>query len=705
MAKKKQTTVTVNKESQVSSSAVLKQIADDVSVQNIQKQELNFNNDEARGIRRRIVDRNTIESTEDNSEKIKKAVKEGVQEGMSEPVSNITKVVAQTGSVNRSQMESTVDGKLESGSSQSDESDEAKERKEAIKAIENLAKEQARSQQNWHEKVTATVAKVDDFGGRQWAGKSSYALSLGAEAISPALGKAVQFAITSGLGKSLWGLLAPDKKKKEEEERHAKVIENLNTLHGDVSGLSETTKKLFGLQSEDSSAKATKEASAKAQAEEVSNQTKRLFGIQVENSKALKAIGQMAQGVKKFFTGAGLLAIVDYLFNDEFRATVNAYIKTWWKGVGGPIEFGVKAIAKTIDAVWGPTKAVFTGLWALGTKIGSVVAGVVNGGIKVFGMLKSGSRKMLNSVKNFFPSTSQALGEMRDNLVNKFKSAGSKLASGAKSAFNGIKGKLLSAGSSSKEFLMSIIKKVTSPLKSFGSKILSGFMWPINMIKNFFSKAISSLAGLLGKIPGVGKIFKNLAKDVSAKVAQAGGAKGMIKKASVGLGGIVKKFASKAGPAIAGLGSMSKKIMKKVPGVGTAISTVSAAKKAIKGDWAGAGLEMASAALTMIPYIGTVGSIGLDAYIASRDVERAKANPSATATERWEVEKPEIVSAQESTNASGNLKTSKNVKTAQMEAAKEKVIVVQPQQQQAQPADQPVVNTLPSNPAMRPALG
>ena len=39
-----------------------------------------------------------------------------------------------------------------------------------------------------------------------------------------------------------------------------------------------------------------------------------------------------------------------------------------------------------------------------------------------------------------------------------------------------------------------------------------------------------------------------------------------------------------------------------------------------------------------------------------------------------------------------------------MEAAKEKVIIVQ-QQQQPAPADQPVVNTLPSNPAMRPSLG
>lgn len=703
MAKKKQTSVMVNKESQISSSAISKQIADDVSVHK-EKQELNFNNYQANGIRHRIIDRNTIESTEDNSTNIKKAVKEGIQEGMSEPMSKVTQAIAQTGSINRSQMESTIDGKAEGSSSNGESSDEAKERKDAIKAIENLAKEQARSQQNWHEKVTATVAKVDNFGGEQWRGKSSYALSLGAEAISPALGKAVQFAITSGLGKSLWNVLAPDKKKKEEEERHAKVIENLNTLHGDVSGLSETTKKLFGLQNEDSSAKATKEASAKAQAEEVSEQTKRLFGIQVENSKALQAMGQMAQGVKRFFTGAGLLALADYLFNDEFRATVNGYIKSWWRGIGGPIEFGVKAIAKVIDTVWGPTKGVFVGLWSLGAKIGSVVAGVVNGGIKAFGMLKNGSRKMLNSVKNFFPTTSKALGEMRDSLVNKFKSAGLKIASGAKSVFNNFKGKLLSAGSSAKGLLTSVVKTVTNPLKGLGQKILNGFMWPINMLKNFFSKAISSIAGLLGKIPGFKKFFGSMAKDISEKVAQAGGAKGLIKKASVGLGGIVKKFASKAGPAIAGLGGMSKKIMKKVPGVGTAITAVSAAKRAIKGDWAGAGLELVSAALTAIPYVGTVASIGVDGWIAARDVAKAKSDPTATATEKWEVEKPEIVKAQENVNISGNLQTSKNIKTAQMEAAKEKVIIVQ-QQQQTAPADQPVVNTLPSNPAMRPSLG
>ena len=269
---------------------------------------------------------------------------------------------------------------------------------------------------------------------------------------------------------------------------------------------------------------------------------------------------------------------------------------------------------------------------------------------------------MLNSIKNFFPTTSKALGEMRDSLANKFKSAGSKIASGAKSVFNNFKGKLLSAGSSAKGLLTSVVKTVTNPLKGLGQKILNGFMWPINMLKKFFSKAISSIAGLLGKIPGFKKFFGSMAKDVSEKVAQAGGAKGLIKKASVGLGGIVKKFASKAGPAIAGLGGMSKKIMKKVPGVGTAITAVSAAKRAIKGDWAGAGLELVSAALTAIPYVGTVASIGMDGWIAARDVAKAKSDPTATATEKWEVEKPEIVKAQENVNISGNLQTSANIR-------------------------------------------
>ena len=93
------------------------------------------------------------------------------------------------------------------------------------------------------------------------------------------------------------------------------------------------------------------------------------------------------------------------------------------------------------------------------------------------------------------------------------------------------------------------------------------------------------------------KVNQNLAKE---------GAKGAGK-------GITKKLGAK------GLGVG----LKKIPIIGALAGLGFAGMRAMKGDFTGAGLELASGAASTIPGVGTAASIGLDTVIIGRDIARA----------------------------------------------------------------------------------
>jgi hypothetical protein len=109
------------------------------------------------------------------------------------------------------------------------------------------------------------------------------------------------------------------------------------------------------------------------------------------------------------------------------------------------------------------------------------------------------------------------------------------------------------------------------------------------------------------KNPGVlSKIFGGGAKAVekeSIKVAEKAGV----------------KAAGKQGLKILGKGLL-KSGLKKIPGIGLIAGGAFAAGRALKGDFAGAGLELASGAAGTIPGIGTAASIGIDAALAAKDM-------------------------------------------------------------------------------------
>tara|TARA_B100002019_G_scaffold6878_1_gene5563 strand:+ start:56 stop:2554 length:2499 start_codon:yes stop_codon:yes gene_type:complete len=127
--------------------------------------------------------------------------------------------------------------------------------------------------------------------------------------------------------------------------------------------------------------------------------------------------------------------------------------------------------------------------------------------------------------------------------------------------------------------------------------------------------------------PGMGIGGKVLAKKLLGSATKRGAARtGTRLGAALGgkmLGGFGKKMGARLGAKgigkIAG-GAVAKSLGKKIPLVGLGLGAVFAAQRAMKGDFLGAGLELASGAASTVPGLGTAGSIGIDAALAARDM-------------------------------------------------------------------------------------
>ena len=119
--------------------------------------------------------------------------------------------------------------------------------------------------------------------------------------------------------------------------------------------------------------------------------------------------------------------------------------------------------------------------------------------------------------------------------------------------------------------------------------------------------------------PGLlGFAGKRIAKRVMKRTASKGLAKAGAKIASKA---VARSGAKAAGKTAAKVGA--KTLAKKLPfGLGMVPAAAFAVGRAVNGDLAGAGMELASGATAAVPGIGTAGSFGIDAYLADRDVRR-----------------------------------------------------------------------------------
>jgi hypothetical protein len=139
-------------------------------------------------------------------------------------------------------------------------------------------------------------------------------------------------------------------------------------------------------------------------------------------------------------------------------------------------------------------------------------------------------------------------------------------------------------------------------------------------------------AAELAPTPGDTKAAQKGATKAGEKGAVKAGEKGAVKAGEKGAVKAGEKVASK-GMAKVGAKAVGKSLLKKIPGVSLIAGGVFAAQRAMSGDFAGAGLELASGAAGTIPGVGTAASVGLDAALAARDMGALGGTPETRAAE------------------------------------------------------------------------
>lgn len=165
------------------------------------------------------------------------------------------------------------------------------------------------------------------------------------------------------------------------------------------------------------------------------------------------------------------------------------------------------------------------------------------------------------------------------------------------------------------------LKKLTTRQ---GRKVLSRALTRKGLKGGLGRQLLGSTAGAVASKTGLKSVAKTGGKLL-------GGAKTIAGKAAGG----ISKVASKAGgKGLAKLGAktLGKSLLKKIPGLGLLAGVGFGLQRALKGDLAGAALELASGAASTLPGLGTAASVGLDAALAARDIKQANSSPTAMAT-------------------------------------------------------------------------
>lgn len=166
-------------------------------------------------------------------------------------------------------------------------------------------------------------------------------------------------------------------------------------------------------------------------------------------------------------------------------------------------------------------------------------------------------------------------------------------------------------------------------------KVLNQLHPALTRIANLFGGDIESLAlgEQSGGILGTGDIAKKESSTFSKIGAVGSSVNALYKGANLLKGSeaifentkLYSKVAEKAGASFLGKESgefLAKTLFKKLPLIGAAISLMSAIGRMTKGDFAGAGIDVLSGAVSFVPYVGTAVGMGLDIYNAKRDVDK-----------------------------------------------------------------------------------
>jgi hypothetical protein len=203
--------------------------------------------------------------------------------------------------------------------------------------------------------------------------------------------------------------------------------------------------------------------------------------------------------------------------------------------------------------------------------------------------------------------------------------------------------------------LGSLFKMIAdNPLSSLG--IIGSIGLGVKMLKggklgssgNPMFVTFSKGGGLFDRIKNMispkNKALKTASKTLSPKQIAAGfggkEAKDQLAKqgskiagkniAKTGAKTIAKKSALKVGAKL-GAKAVGKSLLKKIPVIGLLAGVGFGIQRAMKGDFVGAALELASGAASTIPGLGTAASVAIDAGLAAKDYKAATAGGGTAA--------------------------------------------------------------------------
>jgi GH24 family phage-related lysozyme (muramidase) len=165
------------------------------------------------------------------------------------------------------------------------------------------------------------------------------------------------------------------------------------------------------------------------------------------------------------------------------------------------------------------------------------------------------------------------------------------------------------------------------------STIAKGIMKPLEEILEFIIERLAKLPGMDGLKDKFGKNKVNVeAPKVDAKVSGKAtpletdktGTKVNAEAPKVDAGKIAKETEKAAGEELAKVSGKAggKSLLKKIPFLGLGVAGLFAADRISDGDYVGAGMELASGLMSIVPIIGTAGSVGMDVALLARDIKR-----------------------------------------------------------------------------------
>ena len=156
-----------------------------------------------------------------------------------------------------------------------------------------------------------------------------------------------------------------------------------------------------------------------------------------------------------------------------------------------------------------------------------------------------------------------------------------------------------------------MLSKGADAAKAAGSTVAAKGSSILEAGKGLISKVPGVAKGIGGAVLGAGGGLLAAAKSKGASLLESG--KGLISKIP-GLGGAAGGAAAGAAGKI-GL----KNIIKNVPVLGLLARTGFAVKRAMDGDWTGAGMEVAAGIASTFPGAGTAAALGIDAALIAKD--------------------------------------------------------------------------------------